>query len=117
MGLLPLCGPPDDGSGLIPPGPTYMTPDPMRAGDGRLLAAEAVIAALSQAAAATFLAQLHLDDLAEVLEGSGPSVEPALGAARVACTAARRSLRAALLALAALRDRLVSPPREPRRRC
>lgn len=123
MDLLPLCGPLDDGSGLIPPGPSYMTPDPTRAAEGRA-PAEAALAAVSMAAAAGYAAQLQLDDLAEVLVTAVGGVEPAVGEARAACTSARRSLRVALHALTGLRDRLgpprdgpVPPTRQPRRRC
>ena len=124
MNLLPLCGPLDDGSGFIPPGPSYVTPDPTRAGEGRALMAEAALGAVSIAACACYAAQLQLDDLAEVLVTGGEEAEPVVEEARAACTSARRSLRVALLALTALRDRLVPPrgglappPRQPRRRC
>ena len=123
MDLLPLCGPRDDGQGLIPPGPSYMTPDLSRCGSGHAMAVEVALAGLSGAAATGFAVQLQLDDLAEVLDATGEDGRSKLAEARAACRAARRSLRVALLAMADLRDRLVAtrgghkpPPRPPRRR-
>jgi hypothetical protein len=125
MGLLPLCGPPVDDYGPIPIGRSYMTPDPQRVGEGRSLAADAALAALSRAADTAYLAQLQLDDLAELLDGLGDGLRPAAAGARDACTAGRRALRTALLGITTLRDRLAAPrggpppprPKPLRRRC
>ena len=77
--------------GLIPPGPSYMTPDPRRTAEGRAPVAEAALAAVSMAAAAGYAAQLELDDLAEVLVTAAGGVEPAVAEARAACTSARHA--------------------------